>query len=87
MCEKLPYNNPRIDSCIRDLIKAINKEGRNKTLTSCCGHNKYQLTIVVKDRTGKIFEIFSGVELGKRKRNRYYTRDDTGYYYIKEVMK
>jgi len=84
MCNKLPYSNPRIDPCMRELCKAINTTDL-KTLASCCGHGTYPPTIVVK-RAGRIFEFYSGITLGPRKRNRYYKRDKNGFYYIPEVM-
>ena len=85
MCNKLPYNNPRIDECIRDLCKEINSTDL-KTLASCCGHGKYNPTIVVKNRAGTIAEFYSWITLGPRKRNRYYKTDAEGYYYIPEVV-
>jgi hypothetical protein len=87
MCEKKylkqGYCNPRIDDCLKEAIELLNYQGY-KTLASCCGHNKYPTTIVVK-HNNKIYEIDSGIELGKRKRNRYYKKDNEGYYYIPEV--
>jgi len=90
MCDKLylkqGFCNPRIDKCLVDTIKDIITKGL-KPLASCCGHGKYPTTIVVRDKKGKIFELYSGIELGKRKRNRYYKRDKENYYYIPEVEK
>ena len=57
-----------------------------KTLASCCGHGIYDPTIVVKDKTGNIFEYYSSKLLGPRKRNRYYKKDNNGFYYIPEVI-
>ena len=86
MCDKLPYNNPRIDKCLASTIKEINDEGVFKSLASCCGHNKYDKTIVVKERdTGSIFEYFTKIELKPKKRNRYYKKDKEGFYYIPEI--
>lgn len=86
MCDKLHYNNPRIDACLREKIRGINQNTPFKTIASCCGHGKYPTTIVVRDKSGKIHEYFSGVPLEKKKRNRYYKRDSEGYYYIPEVV-
>ena len=50
MCEKVNYygkSNTRIDKCIRLLIKWLNNQGY-KTVASCCGHNKYPMTVIVK---------------------------------------
>jgi len=86
MCDKLPYNNPRIDKCLIEEIKAINDEGIYMTILSCCGHKIYSKSIVVKERsTGRIFEYFSKIELGSKKRKRYYKKDPDGFYYIPEV--
>lgn len=86
MCDKLPYNNPRIDICLRELIKKINNV-QYRTLASCCGHKKYNPTIIIKNKaTGYISELYTGKELGVRKRNRYYKKDMEGYYYIPELI-
>ncbi len=86
MCVKLPYANPRIDKCLIELIKEIKSSGTYKTLASCCGHDKYSKTIVVKDRlTGVILEYFSKTPLVAKKRNRYYKKDSDGFYFIPEL--
>lgn len=86
MCDKLPYCNPRIDKCLVYIIKDLNKSPRLKSLASCCGHGKYNSTIVVKDKKGNIFEYYSNYLLGPRKRNRYYKKDKEGFYFIPEVI-
>ena len=86
MCDKLPYNNPRIDKCMKEIVDKINKERRYKTLASCCGHNKYPKTIVVKEReTGNIFEYYTKIQLQVKKRNRYYRKDNEGFYFIPKL--
>lgn len=89
MCDKLylkqGYYNPRHDKCLKDVIDGLNAANL-KTLASCCGHDKYPLTIVVKDKEGRIYEYYSNIELGARKRNRYYKKDVENYYYIPEVV-
>lgn len=86
MCSKLPYNNPRIDKCMMETIANINKEGRYRTLASCCGHNVYPKTIVVKDKlTGIILEYYSQIQLQFRKRNRYYKTDNEKFYFIPQL--
>ncbi len=88
MCNKLHYCNPRIDKCMREIVEKINKEGRYRTLASCCGHGKYPKTIVVKEReTGNILEYYTKIPLQMKKRNRYYRRDREGYYFIPKLMK
>jgi len=71
MCDKLPYCNPRIDKCLIPMINRLNKSTKLTTLASCCGHGKYNSTIVVRDKKGNIFEYYSKKLLGTRKRNRY----------------
>ncbi|KKM67676.1 hypothetical protein LCGC14_1468760 [marine sediment metagenome] len=87
MCNKLPYNNPRIDKCIIPIINDLNKSTNLKTLASCCGHGKYNTTIVVKNKKGNIFEYYSNKLLGYKKRNRYYKKDEKGFYFIPELIK
>lgn len=88
MCKKKRYCNREKDECIRDKIKVINRYGTYKTLSSCCGHDKYDETIVVMDKlTTQVTEYNSQIHLGwgKRKCNRYYKKDKEGHYYIPEV--
>jgi len=83
MCTKLPYRNPRVDACLGDTLDAIRKAGFIP-VASCCGHDRYPKTVVVKRPDGQVMEYFSKVLLRRKKRNRYYTRDVKGYYYIAE---
>ena len=85
MCNKLPYCNPRIDKCLISILNNINKSNL-KSLASCCGHGKYNTTIIVKDKLGNIFEFYSGIVLSFKKRNRYYKKDKKGFYYILELI-
>lgn len=83
MCDKLPYENPRIDKCMIDMVKYINQQGFYTTIASCCGHGKYRPTIVCRLKTsGNIFEYYTHAPLLKRKKHRYYKRDSEGYYYL-----
>jgi hypothetical protein len=81
MCQKLPYRNPRVDACLGDTLKSIRAAGF-VPVASCCGHDRYPMTVVVKCPDGLVMEYFSKVLLQRKKRNRYYTRDSKGYYYI-----
>ena len=85
MCTKLPYRNPRVDACLGDIIKGIRKEGF-VPVASCCGHGRYPMTVVVKRPDGRMMEYFSMAPLQRKKRNRYYTRDSKGHYYIAECV-
>ena len=87
MCNKLPYCNPRIDTCLISIINDLNKSKELRTLASCCGHGQYNPTIVVKDKAGNIFEFYSGIILSPKKRNRYYKKDENGFYFIPELIK
>jgi tRNA(Phe) wybutosine-synthesizing methylase Tyw3 len=91
MCKWNKYGDTRIDPCMRKLIDFINTHPNVKTISSCCGHGRYNMSIIVKYKTGidgkykwKVRELLSGIELPKR--TKYYKRDARGYYYIPEVI-
>lgn len=86
MCQKKSYCSREVDPCIQPLVKAINQLNGFKTLSSCCGHKTYQTTIIIKDEEGTITEFFSGIKLEYRKRNRFYKRDENGFYFIPELL-
>lgn len=46
---------------------------------------KYPMTIVCKDKNGRVYELFSNVTIKRKKR--FYRLDDEGYYFIPEVFK
>lgn len=88
MCEKTNYkgtSNTQIDKCMRELIKYLRSCGI-KTVSCCCGHGKYPMTIVVKHYDCRWLgrDIFSGKVI-PRSRN-FYKRDGEGYYYIPETI-
>ena len=85
MCEK--GCTQRIDDCLVELVKEINSDPNYRTLACCCGHGKYPTSIVVRDNKDHIFEYYTKIWLGKRKRNRYYRKDSEGFYFIPEVIK
>lgn len=74
----------RVDSCISMLIYTLNRNGI-KTLGSCCGHGKYNLSIVIQGLGGEIIDMVSGIEIPRKKR--FYKRDKEGYFYIPELYK
>ena len=77
----------KVDWCLRHLLVAINN-GNMETLGSCCGHGKYSMTIVCKNKhmdDDYVFELISGIPI-KRIR-RFYVKDKKGFYYIPEVEK
>jgi len=93
MCEFNPNNEGRrMDKCMKKLTDFINTHPNVKTLACCCGHGKYDMSIIVKHKTGmdgnwvwKIMDMISGIEIPRKKR--FYKRDKQGYYYIPEVIK
>jgi hypothetical protein len=52
----------------------------------CCGHGKYEMSIVIKDIfTNKYYDLVSGAEISRHAK--FYKRDSEGYYYIPEINK
>lgn len=74
----------KIDSCFGNLIYALNMNG-TKTVGSCCGHGKYNMSIVHQSPNGKHWELLTGIEIPRKRR--FYVKDKQGYYYIPEVVK
>ena len=75
----------RIDPCMKRLIWFINENADSfKVLACCCGHKKYNMSIIVKDTEDEIFDIISGITIPRKKR--FYKKDKEGYYYIPEVL-
>ena len=76
----------RLDSCIADLILALNEHGI-KTLGSCCGHGKHPITIVYESKDGQlkgnIYDFCSG--WGILRKRRFYVKGKDGLFYIPEV--
>lgn len=67
----------------KKLIRRFKRRGYN-LLACCCGHGRYNLSIVYKSPKGKIFDLVSGIEIPREKR--FYIKDKEGYYYIPEVQ-
>ena len=57
-----------------------------KTVASCCGHDKYPMTIIVEyvHNGIKVYREILSNKIINRKRN-FYKRDNEGYYYILEI--
>jgi len=81
MCKK--HNPRKIDKCMEVLIEIINSSKVWKTLSCCCGHGKYPMTIIVTSNQSPIFEVFSNKIIPRKKR--FYKKDREGYYFIPEV--
>jgi hypothetical protein len=80
----------RIDKCIRPFIKWL--KNKHCIVASCCGHNRYPKTIIVKEYRGNALkreivylEIFSQKIIPRTRK--FYKKDKRGYYYIPEVSK
>jgi len=84
MCKWSKWGDTRIDSCMRELIKNLKREGI-KTLACCCGHGKYPQTIVIDSDEFYPLEICQGVYITRSRR--FYKRDKQGIYYIPECVK
>lgn len=92
MCKKLPKCAWKIDPCIQERIEYFQDVFRLKTILSCCGHNKYPETIIIRRPDNSVYEYYSLTILKdynpkkKKQYNRYYASDKEGHYYIPEVM-
>ncbi len=88
MCKLKRYKtcNTRIDRCIKPLIEWLIQQGYHP-ISSCCGHEKYPLTVIIREKSNKILhrEIFSGIIIPRRKR--FYQRDEEGCYHLPELKR
>lgn len=93
MCKKLKGLHNRIDPCMKNLLAHLSDAPQIRILASCCGHKKYDLTIVAefsptnfqqsKGCQPLIMELKSGVHIPRKKK--FYKKDKQGYYFIPEV--
>ena len=85
MCKFNPSNKgTRIDPCIKTLVLNLKSLGIDLK-ASCCGHGRYNLSLIAKDELG-FLDLVSGYYIIHR-RKKFYKRDKQGYYYIPEVIK
>ena len=88
MCHKkqFKYCPSEIDECMKKFVKLLNLclGGGHHTVACCCGHGKYPMTLLIKNKE-VVIDMFSG-EIIPRKRN-FYKKDEEGYYYIPETIK
>ena len=73
---------------MKEAIRALNFLFKHENLVEikacCCGHTKYQMTIVYQIlSTNKIVELFSGIEIPRKRR--FYKRDKEQFELIKVV--
>ena len=84
MCKFNPKNDSRkIDPCMKYLIRYL-QNMNVPTLACCCGHGKYNMTIIVKFNSYAVLDIVSGKEIPRKRR--FYKKDKQGYYFIPEVV-
>ena len=78
----------RIDPCLVEFINELRIDFGIETLASCCGHGKYNPTIIYKNAYGEIVEFYTKILLENepRKSHKYYKKDKDGYYYIPELQ-
>lgn len=81
-CKEKP--NPRkIDGHMQKFVLKLRLLGIH-TKGSCCGHNKYPVTIVCYNSiTDNCYEFFSSTLIPRKAR--FYKKDKAGYFYIPEV--
>ncbi len=87
MCKKtqLKYCPSTTDKCMENLIRILNEKGII-TRSCCCGHGKYNMTIVIWDSDLKINREIMSMKVIPRKK-KFYKKDKQGYYYIPECRK
>lgn len=86
MCKKTLNCNSRIDRCMKPLIAFLKCRGY-LTVSCCCGHAKYPMSIIVKKRSasGTYYrELLTNTRILRTKK--FYKRDAEGYYYIPEMV-
>lgn len=88
MCKWNKWGDTRIDPCMREYIKMINKTLLKiyETKSCCCGHGKYPRTVVVGLKKGGdyCFDLISGQMIYRKAK--FYKRDQKGVYYIPECV-
>ena len=93
MCKKLKGLHNRIDKCMKILIENLKVFLKNtdfKIVACCCGHKKYDMTIILEmpDILFKSKKKYIDIVHNKiipRKRN-FYKKDKQGFYFIPEVI-
>lgn len=91
MCKKLQYCNRQVDFCIKSLVNDLQTQGFD-TILSCCGHGKYEPTIVIRNNDNSVFDFFTKKLLNNynpnfdKRHNTYYKKDSDGYYFIPEIF-
>jgi hypothetical protein len=85
MCDFNPRNGGRrVDPCMRGLIAYLNSHGI-ETISCCCGHGVYPMSIIVREADGTVRDICSGATI--RRRKRFYRTDLVGLYFVPEAVR
>lgn len=74
----------RIDECMREHVKKLREVYGLETVACCCGHGKYNMTIIIKGKDGVFHDFHTGIVINRKRR--FYITDKKGYYYIPEVQ-
>lgn len=91
MCKKLRFCARKIDPCLKNMVNYLRKIGLNPILC-CCGHERYDPTIIMKNRDDTVYELFSNKKLKNynpkldKRHNIYYEIDAEKFYFIPEVI-
>ncbi len=87
MCKKkqFKYCPSEIDDCMVSLIEYLKRNKFLETLGCCCGHGKYPMSVIVKNKHGLIYDLISFKVVPRKKM--FYKKDKLGYYYIPETLK
>lgn len=70
-----------------NLVAFINKKEGWKTVASCCGHQTYPPTLLVRHKSyseGYALEVFSDKIIWRK--SKFYRKDQQGRYYIPETI-
>lgn len=70
-----------VDDCLWNVLNFLDEFV--KTVASCCGHERYVPTIIAERKDSSHFELFTGLEIPRKKK--FYKKDKNGFYYIPEV--
>jgi hypothetical protein len=80
MCNWIKSGNQRIDPCMRVEVASLELQGFF-VRACCCGHGRYNKTIVIE--SAYIYEYYSKKMIERTKR--FYKRDKQGVFFIPEV--
>jgi len=85
MCKKTKGCGRIIDPCMKNIIHTLKDYGFD-IRACCCGHHKYDMTIVCYSEILNEYFDFMTLKTIYRK-NKFYKKDKNGFYYIPECVK